>query len=87
MPLSGVKYFAGDNRKQHLQHVGSEYKIGRKESPFWKETLELCSNSTWMNIQDNSTDSPKVSVCNPHYIDAIFVLLGDNYLHDLYPII
>lgn len=51
-------HISGDNRKQHLQHVGSEHKIGRKESPFWKETLELCSNSTWMNLQDN-TDSPK----------------------------
>ncbi|KAL5717515.1 hypothetical protein ACHQM5_010501 [Ranunculus cassubicifolius] len=33
----------GDIRKQHFQHIGPDSRYEKKESPFWKETLELCS--------------------------------------------
>lgn len=66
---NSLLHISGDNRKQHLPHVGSEYTIEGNESPFWKETLELCSNSTWMNLQDTSTDSSKGKAFAPESSD------------------
>ncbi|PIA51087.1 hypothetical protein AQUCO_01100130v1, partial [Aquilegia coerulea] len=62
---------SGDNGKQHLQHVGPEYKIERKDTPFWKETLELCSDYTWTNLEEKSLNTSERSPqkWTPHWLD------------------
>ncbi|OVA09563.1 IQ motif [Macleaya cordata] len=47
---------SGDNREQHHQQFRPEYKIERKDSPFWKEMLELCSGSSLIDRSLNTMD-------------------------------
>ncbi|KAF8378021.1 hypothetical protein HHK36_029354 [Tetracentron sinense] len=50
-PLTGL-FSAGDYGKHHYQPFGPEYTIERKESPSWKQVLELSRNSTQMDSQE-----------------------------------
>ncbi|KAF9619312.1 hypothetical protein IFM89_006499 [Coptis chinensis] len=66
---SNILQISGDNRNQHLQHVDLEYKIERNESPFWKETLELCANATWMISKEKSSFTSGANE-NPFYLES-----------------
>ncbi|KAK9108508.1 hypothetical protein Syun_024519 [Stephania yunnanensis] len=40
-------------RKQHQHQSGSEHRIERKESPYWKEMVEFCSQLTSVDSYDS----------------------------------
>ncbi|KAF5201932.1 Calmodulin-binding transcription activator [Thalictrum thalictroides] len=50
-----------DSKINLFLQVSGEYTTEKKDTPFWKETLELCSDYTWMNLEEKGLNTSERS--------------------------